>query len=344
MLSTAGIGEVVGAAVSASTDARFVAIASRDAGRARAFADALGVPESYGSYEELLESDSVDAVYIPLPIALHSEWTVKALNAGKHVLCEKPFAADVDDALACFDAAERAGRLCVEGLMYRHHPQTALAEKLVQDGVIGDLAFVRATLSVDVPEGDIRRTTALGGGAVNDLGCYCISAIRLFAGEASTVYAARTLDPAPGAENADLRLAATMTMTSGVLAQFDVGLDYPRRDELELIGTAGKITVPDPWLCRFGYIELGRAGNVERISVDPTGGVLSGAGSENIDAYRIEFETLSRTLASGAAPRFGRSDALAQVATLASVRESARTGRAVELPHPHHDSTTAGRP
>jgi xylose dehydrogenase (NAD/NADP) len=117
MLSTAAIGRVVAGAVRGSEQAEFVAVAGRDAGKAAACAAELGVARSFGSYDALLSDDDVDAVYIPLPIALHTEWTIKALRAGKHVLCEKPFATSAADAAACFDAAEAVGRVCIEGLM-----------------------------------------------------------------------------------------------------------------------------------------------------------------------------------------------------------------------------------
>ena len=120
VLSTASIGRLVIEATRAADHAEFVAVASRDADRARAFADELGLEASYGSYKELLASRAVDAVYVPLPVALHTEWTIKALAAGKDVLCEKPLAASAAGAARCFDAAEAAGRHCVEGLMYRH--------------------------------------------------------------------------------------------------------------------------------------------------------------------------------------------------------------------------------
>jgi D-xylose 1-dehydrogenase (NADP+, D-xylono-1,5-lactone-forming) len=166
VLSTASIGRLVIEATRAADHAEFVAVASRDADRARAFTDELGLEASYGSYEELLASEAVDAVYVPLPVALHTEWTIKALAAGKDVLCEKPLATSAADAARCFDAAEAAGRHCVEGLMYRHHPQTTLARKLVADGAIGRLAYVRAALTVSVPPDDIRRSPALGGGVL----------------------------------------------------------------------------------------------------------------------------------------------------------------------------------
>jgi D-xylose 1-dehydrogenase (NADP+, D-xylono-1,5-lactone-forming) len=243
VLSTAGIGRLVIEAARAADHAEFVAVASRDADRARAFAGELGLEAGFGSYEELLASSQVDAVYVPLPVAMHTEWTVKALEAGKHVLCEKPLATSAADAARCFDAAETAGRRCVEGLMYRHHPQTTLARKLVADGAIGRLAHVRAALSVSVPPDDIRNSLELGGGALGDLGCYCASAIRLFAGEPERVWATQARD---GEGGVDLRLAATLRLPADVLAQFDVALDLTRRDELELVGTEGRLTVPDP--------------------------------------------------------------------------------------------------
>jgi D-xylose 1-dehydrogenase (NADP+, D-xylono-1,5-lactone-forming) len=334
MLSTAGIGRVVAAALQSSPRAELVAVAGRDAERTRRYADDIGAAVSFGSYDELLASDDIEAVYVPLPISMHTEWTIKALEAGKHVLCEKPFAVNAADAARCFDAAETADRLCIEGLMYRHHPQTQLVRRLIADGAIGRLAHIRAALTVSAPPGDIRRTTSLGGGASLDLGCYCISAIRLLAGHPTRVHAARVLDSADGAEGADLRLAATLEMPDDVLAQFDVALDFPRRDELEVIGTEGKITVPDPWLCRPGYIELERAGTTRRLPVDPDGlyGLTYADDPANSDAYRIEFEAASQAIAHGTTPMFGRSDAIDQAAVVDTVRRAAELGQPVEPP------------
>jgi D-xylose 1-dehydrogenase (NADP+, D-xylono-1,5-lactone-forming) len=332
MLSTAAIGRVVADAVRGSAEAEFVAVAGRDPGRAAAYAADLGVPGSFGSYDALLADDSVDAVYIPLPIAMHTEWTIRALQAGKHVLCEKPFAMTAADAAACFDAADAAGRVCIEGLMWRHHPQTRLAQKLLADGAIGRLAHIRAALSVDVQPGDIRRTGRLGGGACLDLGCYCISAIRLFGGQPVRASAEQVIDTADGADGGDLRLAATLALSGGALAQFDVALDFPRRDELELIGTGGKITIPDPWLCRYGFVELERSGKTERLPADPAGQYGLTTDPDNNDAYRIEFEAASRTIADPATPTFGRADAIDQAAAIEAVRRAAATGTRIDLP------------
>jgi predicted dehydrogenase len=340
MLSTASIGTVVAAALRDSTSAELALVGGRDSERARRHAEAIGVPDSVGSYAEVLARDDIDAVYIPLPVSLHTEWTIRALEAGKHVLCEKPFALTAVDARRCFDAAKAAGRLCIEGLMYRLHPQTQLVRQLLDDGAIGQLAHIRAALTVSAPPGDIRRTAELGGGAHIDLGCYCISAIRLLAGHPQRVFAAQVLDPAPGAEGSDLRLAATMQMPNDVLAQFDVALDFPRRDELEIIGTDGKITVPDPWLCRRGYLDLEQAGQTRRIPVDPTEefGLTYRDDPDNHDAYRIEFDSASVAIANGTPPAFGPADAIDQAAVLEAVRRSAESGQPV-IPAPSvHDA------
>ena len=321
MLSTAGIGRVAAAALAGSDVAELVAVGGRDAGKAAAYAAELGVPHSEGSYEALLARDDVDAVYVPLPIALHGEWTIRALRAGKHVLCEKPFAPTAAEAAACFDAAEEAGRHCIEGLMWRHHPQTLLAQRLIADGAIGRVAFVRAALTVDVDPGDIRRTGRLGGGALLDLGCYCLSAIRLFGGEPVSAAAARVVDTASGADGCDLRLAATLALPDDVLAQFDVALDHPRRDELEIVGTEGRIVVPDPWLCREAAVHLHRDGTVEHLPADPDGRFA--LRDPELDAYRIEFEHASRVITGEIAPPFGRDDAIAQATALERVREAA---------------------
>jgi predicted dehydrogenase len=326
VLSTAGIARLVIESTRRAERAEFVAVASRDGARARRFADELGLELSFGSYEELLACDRVDAVYVPLPVSMHTDWTVRSLEAGKHVLCEKPFATSPEDAARCFDAAEAAGRACVEGLMWRQHPRTTLARRLVGDGAIGRLTLVRTALSVRVEPGDIRRSAELGGGALGDLGCYCVSAIRLFAGEPERVYAAQVPD---GPGGVDLRLAATLDLPGGVLGQFDVGLDLTRRDELELVGTEGRLTLPDPWLCRSGHLVLDRDGASERIPVDPDG--TWALTDPDHDVYRIEVDTVSAAVADGTELPFGRSDAVAQAATLQALTRSAALTTPVTL-------------
>jgi len=175
---------------------------------------------------------------------------------------------------------------------------------------------------MSVGTGDIRRSRALGGGALLDLGCYCLSAFLMFAGSPQRVYAEQVVDT--DGDGVDLRLAATLRMPDDVLAQFDVGLDLPRRDELEIIGTAGKIVVGDPWICRDGRVELVRDGQAEQQAVDPDAAYgLTGA---EADVYRIELDTASAAIRGERDPDFGRADAVELARVLELVRWSAESG------------------
>jgi D-xylose 1-dehydrogenase (NADP+, D-xylono-1,5-lactone-forming) len=313
-----GTGSIARTVVVANPGA-FVAVASRDEARAAAF----GLQTAFGSYEDLLASDAVDAVYVALPNALHPQWTVKALRAGKHVLCEKPFAATRVDAVRCFEAADAAGRVCTEGFMWRLHPQTTLARRLVADGAIGRLAHIRAALRITTGPADVRRSPELGGGALADLGCYCTSAMRLFGGQPSRVCAEQVVD------GVDMRFSAVLRLPDGVLGTFDAALDLPRADQLELIGTDGTLRIPDPWLCRTGLLELTRKGETQDIPVDPTG--RYGLTGEEDDPYRIEFETVSAAIAGHRPLEFGRDDAIAQATTYEALMRAATAGAPVSL-------------
>ncbi|HEY7042586.1 MAG TPA: Gfo/Idh/MocA family oxidoreductase [Nocardioidaceae bacterium] len=327
LLSTASIGRVVVAACRRARAAEFVAVASRGPERAQRFADEFGLEASFGSYDELLAADDVDAVYVALPNSMHAEWVQNALEAGKHVLCEKPFAPTAEETITCFDAAKAAGRVCVEGFMYRHHPQTTKFRELLADGAIGELTFVRSALSTRTEPSDIRRSTEMAGGSLADLGAYCASATRLVAGEPLQVFAEQVLD---GPQGVDLRFAATIRLENGVVAQFDTGLDLPRRDELELIGTTGRIVVPDPWLCRSGYVELVRDSETSRIPVDPDG--TFALTEADHDVYRIEFDAVSTAILTGSPPVFDATDAVRQARLIDALRASAQDGSPVSLP------------
>jgi predicted dehydrogenase len=319
VLSTASIAKVV----SAANPGRFRAVAGRDPARNAAFAAQAGIERTFDGYAAMLAGDEVDAVYVALPASLHTEWTVAALRAGKHVLCEKPFAWSALDAAACFDAAEAAGRVCAEGFMWRTHPQTAVAQRLIADGAIGQPSMIRAALRVSVGPDDIRRSPSLGGGALGDLGCYCLSAIRLFGGDPVQLTAGAVFDAV------DTRLGGVLRCPDGVLGVFDCALDLPRADELDVVGSEGVLHIPDPWLCTAGEIELTRKGVTERIPADPDG--RFGLTGNEQDAYRIEFDTFEEVVAGARAQPFGRADAVAQAATLEAVLHAAQTGQAVTL-------------
>jgi predicted dehydrogenase len=297
LLATSALGRTVVEAVRGSERTRFVAVASPDAGRAAVFAGAAGLPVSYGSYERLLAAPDIDAVFVVAPAPVRPQWTMRALRAGKHVLCAKP-AATTAEAARCFDIAAQEGIHFAEGPVYRRHPQTALARSLVASGAIGRLRHIRAAL---------RRSTGDPGGALTDLGCYCSSAVRLFGGEPVRVAAERAVDG-----GVDTRFAALLRLPGDVLATFDAGLDQFRADELDLVGTTGRLRVPDPWLCRGGHLELEHGdGMVRRVPVP------------RADPYRLELDAFSTAVRGEGGLEFGRADAVAQAALLERLRAAA---------------------
>ena len=317
LLSTARINEAILAGAALSDRVRVGAVASRDHDRAESYAREREIDRAYGSYEALLEDPDVEVVYIGLPNGLHVEWSIRALEAGKHVLCEKAFDKRVDRVEEAYDAAERADRFLMEGFMFRHHPQTQRLAELVADGEIGELRLVRAAFSFSLTSlGDVRMRPELDGGSMTDVGCYCVSMIRLLAGEPTTVTGAQVL----GSTGVDVRFAGTLRFSGDVLGHFDCGFDVPARRELEAVGSDGVLRVLDPWLTRQAGLELVRGdGEAERIAV------------EEADPFLLELENLAGAIRGEADPLLGRRDAVGQARALEALYRAAREGLAVEL-------------
>jgi xylose dehydrogenase (NAD/NADP) len=311
ILSTARINRRILPPARESDLVEVVAVASRDGGRAAAYAEQHEIPRVREGYEALLADPEVDAVYIPLPNALHVEWTKRSLEAGKHVLCEKPLTDAPDDAEALFDLAEERGLVLAEAFMYRHNPQTRRLEALVREGAIGRLQLVRTSFSFRVEgEANIRLDPSLGGGSLLDLGTYCVSGARLLAGEPESVLGRQTIGPT----GVDDLFTGSLVFPEGVHAVFDCGLRMPFRGTLEAVGTEGSLFVDDPWLCHRPGIELRRDDEVERIPV------------ERADSYRLELDDLARAVAGEAEPLLGRGDALGQARALSELQRSAVQG------------------
>ena len=312
VLSTARINDKVLAGARASATAEVVAVASRSGDRAAAYAAERGIPAAHGSYDALLADPQVDAVYISLPNGQHVEWSIRALEAGKHVLCEKPLTRAAAAVERAFAAADRAGRLLAEGFMWRHTPQAATLARLVRDGAIGELRLVRASFSFTLDEpANIRLDPALEGGALMDVGCYCVSGARLLAGEPDEAVARYVLAPS----GVDIRLAGVLRHAGDVLSELHCGFDLPNRHDLEAIGSAGALRVADPWHAVQPGIDLTRAdGSTERIPV------------EAADPYRLELEQFARAVAGSEPPLLGRADALGQARTIDALYRAAETG------------------
>jgi xylose dehydrogenase (NAD/NADP) len=316
VLSTARINEKVLAGAALSDEVEVVAVASRDAAHAEAYAHDHGISHAHGSYEALLADDTVEAVYISLPNSLHCEWATRALEAGKHVLCEKPMSRRPAEVQAVFDTAEAVDRFCMEAFMWRHNPQTKRLNELIDEGAIGELRLVRAAFSFPLTDlGNVRMRPELEGGGLMDVGCYTVSGARLLAGEPERVTAQQVV----GSTGVDVRLVGTLSFAGAVLAHIDCALDLPDRSELEAVGSDGSIHVGDPWHCLRPGLTLRRGGEVERIDIEP----------EN--SYKLELENLGRAIRGEDHPLLARADAMGQARTIAALYRSADTGEAVEL-------------
>jgi D-xylose 1-dehydrogenase (NADP+, D-xylono-1,5-lactone-forming) len=281
-----------------------VAIAARDRDRAQEQADAFAIGTVHGSYEELLADPEIEAVYIPLPNALHVPWSIRALEAGKHVLCEKPLARSEAQARSAFAAARAADRLLMEAFMWRHTPQTKRLGELLAAGAVGRLRVVRATFGFLLErEVDVRLSRELQGGALMDVGCYCVSAARLAAGEPVDVRAEQII----GGDGVDVRMAATMRFAGDVLGLIDCALDAPLGHRLSIVGDEGELVLEDPFHGRNpGILHDGKL--IEVPFANP---------------YAVQFENFSAAVRGEAEPLLGARDAIAQAAAIEALYRSA---------------------
>ena len=316
IVSTADINRKVIPGAHASGKVDLVAVASRDQARADEYAKQWEIPRAYGSYDDLLADPEIEAVYISLPNTLHCEWSIRALEAGKHVLCEKPLSRHPDEVAAAFDAADRTGFLLSEAFMYRHNPQTKRLQELVANGAIGELRVVRSVFSYSLyDEDNIRLRTDVEGGALMDVGCYNVSGSRLLGGEPERAIGEAWFGPS----GTDWVFAGTLRFPANVIATFHCGTALPDQDELEAIGSEGSLFLDDPWHCNNPVIELRRDGKVERIEL------------EHQDSYRLELENLSDAIRGEGELLLGREDALGQARALEALHESATSGSPVSL-------------
>ena len=310
ILSTARINRLVLAGAREADGVEIAAVASRDAARAEAYAREHGIPRAHGSYEALLAADGVDAIYIPLPNSMHHEWTMRALNHGKHVLCEKPYtrrAAEVEEA---FDAAEHAGLVLSEAFMWRHNPLARRLVELLPE--IGELRAIRASFAFPLAdETNVRLLADLDGGALMDVGCYCVSGARLLAGEPERVYGEQVLGPT----GVDVHFAGTLRFAGDVVAEFMSSFATTHHRDLEAVGSAGTLRLTDAWNATESVIHL----NGEPLDVQPE------------DSYRLELENVSAAIRGEAPLLLGREDARGQACTIEALYESAARHAPVDL-------------
>lgn len=316
VLSTANIGRAaVNPAIQESVNGTLDAVASRDGERARVFAAEHGIGRAHGSYEALLDDPEIDAVYIPLPNALHREWTVRAARAGKHVLCEKPMALDGGECEEMAAAAREAGVLLMEAFMYRFHPRTERVLGMLAEGRVGEPRSVRSAFTFRLTRPDnIRLDPTLGGGALMDVGCYCVNVARTLAG-AEPVEAMATARWTE--RGVDDELTGVLRFPSGLTAHFDAALTMERCEFYEVAGPDGHLRVDAAFLPGTGEVVIeerrGRAGTTLHH--------VPGA-----DEYRGMVEHFATCVLEGRPVRYPPAEAVANMRAIEALYRSARAG------------------
>lgn len=318
LLSTARINRALIKPLRASKRTRLLGVASRSLTSAQVYAREWGIPKVYGSYEELLADPEIDVIYNPLPNHLHAEWTIKALYAGKHVLCEKPLALKLEEVDAIIAAAKKTGNIATEAFMYRHHPQTIKVKELVDNGAIGRVQLIKGAFTFGLSrEGDIRLVKEYGGGSLWDVGCYPISYARTILGEEPIeVFGWQVTGPG----GCDESFYGQMRFGSGVHMQFDSGFRSSLRSYVEIVGTEAVLNIPDPFKPGLkNDIYLKRDGKQERIRI------------KGRELYLGEVEDLCDAIQSGKTPRVTLADSRANIAAILSLAKSADKGKPVDL-------------
>ena len=318
LLSTARINRALIPPLKASKRNQLFAVASRTQDAAAHYAREWKIPRAHGSYEALLADPEIDVIYNPLPNHLHAEWTIKAVEAGKHVLCEKPLALTLEEVDAIRSAARQHGRVVAEAFMYRHHPQTLQVQELVTSGKLGDVRLMRGSftyvLSLDT---DVRLDPAMGGGSIWDVGCYPISYAR-------TVIAAEPLEvhgwQVNGPTGIDETFVGQMRFEKDVFAQFDSSFALPFHTFMEIVGSEGTLNIPRPFKPGTDEkIYLTRGDKTETIKV------------KGQELYIGEVEDMADAILLGREPRISLEDSRANVAAILGLLESARSGKPAKI-------------
>ena len=318
LLSTARINRALIPPLRASKRNQLTAVASRTQQSADQYAREWKIPRAHGSYEALLADPEIDVIYISVPNRLHAEWTIKAVEAGKHVLCEKPLALSVEEVDAVHAAARTQGRIVAEAFMYRHHPQTLQVQELAKSGALGDLKLIRGSFSfVLARAGDVRLDPALGGGSIWDVGCYPISYAR-------TVVGANPLQvfgwQVTGQTGIDETFVGQLRFENDIYAQLDSSFVIPHQAFMQIIGSEASLNIPRPFKPgKAEKIFLTRGDETETIKV------------KGQELYIGEVEDMADAILLGKEPRISLADSRLNVAVISALLESARSGKPVPV-------------
>src|SRR5688572_28755978 len=317
LLSTARINEALIEPLHASKRHALMAVASRNQATADIYAGKNKIPNAYGSYEALLADPEIDVIYNPLPNHMHAEWTIKAVEAGKHVLVEKPIALSVAEVYAMDAAAKKHNRIVAEAFMYRHHPQTLKVVERVNGGKLGKVKFVRGCFSFVFDRQDnYRADPARVGGALWDIGCYPLSFTRTILGaEPLEVFAWQVT----GSTGIDETFIAQMRFPNDMYAQFDCSFAVPFRASMEVLGTDGRLSIPTPF----------KPGEKEQVYLTRPHDVTETITIKGQQLYLGEVDDMADAVQLGKPPRVSLEDSRANVAAIQALFESARSGKPV---------------
>lgn len=320
ILSTANIGrKAMIPALKESPLAEVIAVSSRTAENAQSCADDLGIPKAYEGYQTLLDDPQIEAVYNPLPNHLHKEWTIRAAEAGKHILCEKPLGLNPEECHEMIAAARDNGVQLMEAFMYRYHPRILAARQMLRSGVIGEVKTIETAFCFKLKnKDDIRYQPDMGGGALMDVGCYCVNVSRLMAGREPVAVQARAHWASTGVDD---QLTGILDFGDGLMAHFDCALNQERRERCILAGTEGYLELPNTFVPGVGESLIHAAlsgrpaekGNdTSRVHTFPA-----------VNSYRLVAEDFMQSIA-GKPPAFPIEDAVDNMRVIQALLASAR--------------------
>ena len=318
LLGTARINQAIIAPIRTSKSSALVAVASRSPEKAIEYAKTWEIPRYFTSYDGLLEDPDIDVIYNSLPNSLHAEWSVKAMLLGKHVLCEKPIATNTAEMDRIIAVAQQTGRVITEAFMYRHHPQTLLVKKQIDEGEIGSLLMVHGSFCFTITRpSDIRLDPSLGGGSLWDVGCYPVSYARYVIGKEPVEIFGWQIT---GNTGVDLLFAGQMLFPGGVIAQFDCSFTSPSKHGMHFTGDKGMITVPMPF----------KPGMREEILVDRNGKrqIIRVKGMR---LYSGEVNDIEAAILDGKSPQINLQDSRANVLSIETFYKSATISKPITL-------------
>lgn len=322
LLSTANINRRLIPAMRGSKRGKLVAVASRDLQKGQKYAAEWEIPRVFGSYEAMLASDEVDAVYISLPNLLHAEWTIRALEAGKHVLCEKPFATSLEDVDRMIAASRATGRVLQEAFMYRHHPQTKLVGEWVHSGRLGEITLVRSAFSFFMQNrsGNVRLEADLDGGALWDVGVYPVSFSQFVYGRTPESV---TGNQWTGESGVDESFAGQMNYPGGKSAQVSGSFRIPYFTSFEVHGEEGRLTLNRP------FTNINERDH--ELLFTPSNGKPEKLRVKAIDPYQGEVENMNDAILDGQPTLVTLEESRNHIRTTLALYEAARTGKIVRL-------------